>query len=78
MVSAMTYATPAPPMTIRKRQLRVDGTALATRLRRGVGALYLSEHYTALLAHVAKNLHELAKGQIRHLPSPELLHPLEA
>ncbi len=78
MVPVMRYTTRTTPPAIREPQLRVDRSALATRLRRWVVALYLFEHHPALLTHVAKNLHELAKGQIRHLPTPELLHTLEA
>ncbi len=74
----MRYTTGTTPVAIRKRQLCVDHSAPTTRLRRGVVALYLSEHYTAFVAHVAKNLNELAKGKVGDLPTPELLHTLEA
>ncbi len=73
----MRYTTGTTPVAIREPQLLVDRSALATPLRRGVVALYLSEHHPALLAHVAKNLHELAKGQVGDLSAPELLHTLE-
>jgi len=74
----MHYTTHTTPVTIRERQLLVDRSALATPLRRGVGALYLSEHHPAFVAHVAKNLHELAKGQVVHRATPEPLHALQA
>ena len=73
----MRYTTGTSPPAIREPQLLVDRSAPATPLRRGVGALYLAEHYAALLAHVAKNPHELAKGQVGDLLAPEQLHTLE-
>ncbi len=77
MVPVMRYTTGTTPPAIRERQLLVDRSALATPLRRGVVALYLMEHYAALLAHVGQDLHELAKGQIGDLSTPEPLHALE-
>ena len=74
----MRYTTGTTPPAIREPQLRVDLSAPATHLRRGVVALYLMEHYAALLAHVAQDLHELAKGQVADLSTPEPLHALQA
>ena len=74
----MHYTTRTTPVTIREPQLPVDRSAPATRLRRWIVALYLSKYYTALVAHVAKNLHELTKGQIRDLSAPEYLHTFQA
>ena len=74
----MRYTTRTTPVAIREHQLRARRSAPTTPLRRGVVALYLAEYDAALLAHVAKNFHELAKGQIRHLPTPKFLHTLEA
>ncbi len=78
MVPVMRYTTGTTPPAIREPQLLVDRSAPATPLRRGVVARYLSEHYATLLADVGQDLHELAKGQIVHLSTPEPLHALQA
>ena len=78
MVPAVRHTAFTSPVTIRERHRGVDRSAPATRLRRWIVALYLSKHYTALVAHIAKNLHELTEGQIRDLSAPEHLHSFQA
>ena len=78
MVPAVRHTAFTSPVTIREPQLLVDRSAPATPLRRWIVALYLSKHYTALVAHVGQDLHELTEGQIRDLAAPEHLHAFQA